>query len=61
MTSPDLQTETICGIMLTFTSWLAYLWAEAYPVITGLSAICGLIIGLHGAARIAWRYCHGYF
>jgi hypothetical protein len=35
--------DAIGGFVLTFAAWLSYLWANVYPVITGLSALEPLI------------------
>jgi hypothetical protein len=48
------------GCVIALTAWLTYLWADAYPFVTGTTALCGLVLAGHGVYRLAWRIWHGY-
>jgi hypothetical protein len=53
----DEITVGSAGIVLSYMAWL---WAEVYPWVTGLTALLGLVLVVHGVVRLVWRWKHGY-
>jgi len=54
------EIETLVGSVGMALSYMAWLWAEVYPVVTGFTALLGLVLVVHGVARLIWRWHHGY-
>ena len=47
------------GCALALSAAFAYAWADVYPWLTGVTAVCGFILATHGVYRLAWRWWHG--
>ena len=52
--------ETLVGSVSLALAYCAWLWAEVYPLVTGLTALLGFVLVCHGVARLLWRWYHGY-
>ena len=41
-------------------AYLVHVWALAYPMITGTTALLALCYMTHTIAKLVWRWWHGY-
>lgn len=49
MTNPREFAEGIAALVLTF---LGHVWADLLPALSGLSVLCGCILGVHGVVSL---------